>query len=233
GRVRRSDTPALPPLTAAERRRAWLLILVIALTILPNIAYPMIWNIGIVWIGAQVSLATSLGAVPASWFNSVDAFASIIAVPPLVALWRLQARREHEPRAVAKIGIGSALVGASALLLVAGCLLPDATGKVSVIWALLAYAGMGFAFIYYWPVLLALISEAAPAKVNSTLMGGAFLSLFVGSVLMGWVGSFYETMSPATFWTMDAAIGFAGALIVFALNRPLARALQPQSDAKT
>ena len=233
GRVRRSDKPALPPLTAAERSRTWLLILVIALTVLPNVAYPMIWNIGILWIDAQVSLGTPLGAVPASWFNSVDAFASIIAVPPLVALWRWQARRKREPRAVAKIGIGSALVGASALLLVAGCLLPDATGKVSVIWALMAYTGMGFAFIYYWPVLLALISEAAPAKVNSTLMGGAFLSLFVGSVLMGWVGSFYETMSPAAFWTLDAAIGFAGALIVFALNRPLQRALEPRLDATT
>jgi POT family proton-dependent oligopeptide transporter len=232
GRVRRTDKAVLPPLTADERRRTWLLIGVIALTVLPNIAYPMIWNIGIVWIDGHVSLATSLGAVPASWFNSVDSFASIVAVPPLVALWRWQARRGREPGSIAKIGIGSAMVGASALLLVAGCLLPDAAGKVLVIWALLCYFGMGFAFIYFWPVLLALISEAAPAKVNSTLMGGAFLSLFAGSVLMGWVGSFYEQMTPAAFWTMDAAIGFAGALIVFALNRPLSRALELPPAAK-
>ncbi|MEO8560199.1 MAG: MFS transporter, partial [Rhodospirillales bacterium] len=232
GRARPADKPALPPLTSEERRRTWLLILVIALTVLPNVAYPMVWNIGILWIDAEVSLATPLGSVPASWFNSVDSFASIIAVAPLVALWRWQAQRGREPRPIAKIGIGSALVGASALVLVAGCLVPGADGKVSVLWALLAYTGMGFAFIYYWPVLLALISEAAPAKVNSTLMGGAFLSLFAGSVLMGWVGSFYETMTPTVFWTMDAAIGFAGALIVLALNRPLARALEPQADAK-
>ena len=233
GRVRRMDKAKLPPLTAEERRRTWLLIGVIALTILPNIAYPMIWNIGILWIDGHVSLATPLGAVPASWFNSVDSFASIIVVPPLVVLWRWQAQRGREPRAVAKIGIGSALVGASALLLVAGCLVPDAAGKVSVIWALLCYFGMGLAFIYYWPVLLALISESAPLKVNSTLMGGAFLSLFAGSVLMGWVGSFYGQMTPAAFWTLDAAIGFAGALIVLVLNRPLARALEPQPDAST
>ena len=233
GRVRRADKPELPPLTVSEKRRAWLLIGVIALTVLPNLAYPMIWNIGIVWIDAEVSLATPFGNVPASWFNSVDSFASIIAVPPLVALWRWQARRGREPNAIAKIGIGSAMVGASALLLVAGCLLPDASGKVPVIWALACYVGMGFAFIYYWPVLLALISEAAPPKVNSTLMGGAFLSLFVGSVLMGWVGSFYETMSPAAFWTLDAAIGFAGALIVLVLHRLLTRALEPGEGAKT
>ena len=227
GRVRRSDKPELPPLTAAERRRAWLLIGVIALTVLPNIAYPMIWNIGIVFIDAHVSLATPVGSVPASWFNSVDAFASIVAVPPLIALWAWQARREREPDNIAKIGIGSALVGASALFMTLGCLLPDASGKVSVIWPLACFVGMGFAFIYYWPVLLALISLSAPTKVNSTLMGAAFLSLFVGSVAMGWVGSFYDQMSPAAFWTLDAAIGFGGALLVLILHRPLANALEP------
>jgi POT family proton-dependent oligopeptide transporter len=214
-------------LTTAERRRTWLLIVVIGLTVLPNVAYPMIWNIGIIFIDAHVSLATPVGSVPASWFNSVDSFASIIAVPPLVALWAWQARRHREPDNIAKIGIGSALTGVSALVMALGCLLPDASGKVPVIWPLACFVGMGFAFIYYWPVLLALISQTAPAKVNSTLMGAAFLSLFVGSVAMGWVGSFYEQMSPAAFWTLDAAIGFGGALLVFLLHRPLANALEP------
>ena len=90
---RGADRPPLPPLTADEKRRVLALIVVMALTIPPSIAYPMIWNIGIVWIDAQVSLGTPLGAVPAAWFNSVDSFASIIAVPPLVALWAWQARR--------------------------------------------------------------------------------------------------------------------------------------------
>ena len=97
-------------------------------------------------------------------------------------------------------------------------------------WALACYFGMGTAFMWYWPVTLALVSKAAPAKVNSTLMGGAFLSLFVGSTTMGWVGSFYDQMSPAAFWTLDAAIGFAGALIAFLLHRPLSRTLNDRRD---
>jgi POT family proton-dependent oligopeptide transporter len=58
-------------------------------------------------------------------------------------------------------------------------------------------------------------------------MGGAFLSLFVGNVTMGWVGSFYAQMEPAAFWALDAAIAFAGALIVLAIGRTLSRALSP------
>jgi POT family proton-dependent oligopeptide transporter len=223
----------LPPLTRDERRRVAFLVLLIGLTVFPCVAYPMIWNIGILFIDGHVSLASPLGDVPASWFNSLDAFASIIIVPPLVALWAWQAKRGLEPSDVTKIGIGFALTGASALFIVAGCLLAGPDGKVGVIWPILCFLGMGVAFIWYWPVLLALISLAAPAKVNSTLMGSAFLSLFVGSVIMGWVGSFYDGMTPAAFWTVDAAIGFAGGLLVFLLSPILKRALEPQTEART
>jgi len=228
--VVRRERKQLPALTPAERRRTWALIGLIALTILPNIAYPMIWNIGIVWVDQHVSLGTPFGTVPASWFNSVDSFASILAAAPLVALWAWQARRGTEPGGIVKVAIGSAIIGVSALLMAAGSMGLQDGGKVSVLWALAGFFGMGIAFMWYWPVLLALVSKAAPAKVNSTLMGGAFLSLFVGSTTMGWVGSFYDQMSPAAFWTLDAAIGFAGALLAFALHRPLSRILDDRRD---
>jgi proton-dependent oligopeptide transporter, POT family len=233
GRVRRSGKAELPPLTADEKRRTWLLVAVIAFAILPQVAYSMIWNIGLIWIDGHVSLASPFGTVPTAWFNSVDSFASIVAVPPLVALWAWQARRRREPASIAKMGIGSAITGVSALVFVAGCLLAGPDGRVSVVWPLLGFTGMGIAFLYYWPVLLALISQAAPARINSTMMGVAFLSLFLASLLMGWVGGFYDQMSPAAFWTLDAGLGFAGALIVFILNRPLTRALEPAAVART
>ncbi|MCM8731470.1 peptide MFS transporter [Hephaestia sp. GCM10023244] len=215
-----------PPMTAAEVRRTWVLIAVIALTVLPNIAYPMIWNVGILWAAEHASLATPIGAIPASWFNSIDALVSIVAVPPLVAYWRWQAQRGREPGDLGKIAIGSALAGVSAALFALGSAvyLP---GKVPAWFAVLPFAGMGVAFLYFWPTLLALISQAAPARVNATLMGGAFLSLFVGSVAMGWVGSYYEVLGPTAFWLLDAAIGVAGALIIALVHRPLARALAP------
>jgi POT family proton-dependent oligopeptide transporter len=118
-------------------------------------------------------------------------------------------------------------------LFVAGCLLAGEDGKVSVVWPLLGFTGMGVGFLYFWPVLLALISQAAPPQINSTMMGFAFLSLFVASLLMGWVGSFYDQMSPQAFWALDAGIGFAGALIVLILNHPLTRALEPAATANT
>lgn len=224
---KRAEREALPPLTDEERKRSWALLALIALTVPASIAYPMIWNIGTVWVDQHVNLASPFGRVPASWFNAVDSFASIVVAAPLIALWAWQARRGSEPGSIAKVAIGLAITGASALLLAAGCLFADANGRVSVLWALACWVGMGVGFMWYWPILLGVVSQAAPAKVNSTLMGACFLSLFVGSVTMGWVGTFYERMSNAAFWTLDAAIAFGGTLLIILVGKPLRRMLEP------
>ena len=224
---KRRDRAALPPLTVEEKRKSWALVGLIALTIPPNIAFPMIWNIGIVWIDQRVDLRSPLGLCPASWFYALDSFASIAVAPLLVALWGWQARRGSEPDSFQKIGIGAAIVGFSALLLAAGCVNMAGDGRVRVIWALLGFAGMGVAVMWYWPILLALIAQVAPPRVKSTLMGGAFLSLFIGLTTMGWVGTFYDQISNAAFWTIDAAIAFGGAVLVFLARDPLRAILEP------
>lgn len=221
---RRRDRAPRAPLTTAERRTIMLLILAGAITIFQSVAYYQIYNVGLVWISGHVDLATPLGAVPVPWFNSIDAFVSIVAVPPLIYLWARQARHGGGSSDVAKIGIGAAIATASAgLLSVADFMAgPD---KVNALLPVLACAGMGIAFLYYWPPLLALISRAAPTSVNATMVSGAYLTLFIGNVLMGWVGSYYETMTPAAFWALDAAIAAVGALLVLLFGRSLTRAL--------
>lgn len=221
----------LPKLTREERRRTFALLGVIALTVLPNIAYPMIWNVGLVWIDQRVDLATPLGRIPASWFTSADALGSVIAAAPLVALWAWQSRRKREPDSLTKIAIGCAIVGLSALLLAVGNVMPQASGKVSVFWALAGYLGMGVGFLWFWPITLTIVSQAAPAKVNSTMMGAAFLSLFAGIVIMGWVGSFYQQMSNGAFWTLDAAIAFVGGALILLIRRPLASIVEPNGGS--
>ena len=221
-RLRQSED--LPPLTADERSRTvWLIILF--LIVVPTFAsYMMIWNIGIVWVDQRVDLSSPFGEVPASWFNSIDSFASIVAVPPVVALWAWQARRGREPSDIGKIAIGAFLAALSALLLSAGAVI-SGDGETSVAWAIAGFFGMGIAFLYYWPVLLALVSREAPAKINAMMMGCAYLSIFVASVVMGWVGSFYEEMSPAAFWLMDAGIAFSGAILIILLHKMLTQRL--------
>jgi POT family proton-dependent oligopeptide transporter len=123
-----------------------------------------------------------------------------------------------------KMAIGAAITGVSGLLLAAGSLAVS-NGQVSVLWPLLGWFGMGFGFMWYWPIALSLVSKAAPAKVNSTMMGATYLALFFGSTIMGWVGSFYDEMSNAAFWTLDASIALVSAVVILALKRPVNRIL--------
>ncbi len=216
-----------PPLSREGRRQVWFLLAMIALTIPAEIAYPMIWSTGILWIDQHVNLATSLGTIPSSWFASLDSIGSILSAPVLIALWSWQARRQSEPSSVTKIGIGTAIVACAALIFAFGNLGVTQANGVGAGWALAGYLTMGLGWMYYWPTTLALVSKSAPAGLTSTLMGVAFLSPFVGHTLMGWVGSYFDKMTPSMFWTIDAAIAVAGAAVIFALRNTLRRGLDP------
>ena len=215
-----------PPLTAGERKRVLILLLVIFLTIPAEIAYPMVWSIGIIWVDQYVNLATPLGVIPSSWFASMDSIGSILFAPVLMVLWGWQAKRNQEPASVTKQGIGTAIVGCAALLFAYGNWGLSEPDSVAAGWAVAGWLIMGLGWMYYWPTTLAIVSKAAPPRLASTLMGVAFLSPFVAHVMAGWVGSNFDQMTPTTFWLMDAAIAAAGATLILLLRKPLQRGLE-------
>jgi POT family proton-dependent oligopeptide transporter len=217
--------PQGAPLSAADRRTIGALIAVMAITILPSAAMYQLFNVNPIWIQQHVVPEVGGFQVPVPWYQSLNSVFSILAVPLLFWIWRLQSSRGSEPGELAKIGTGAWLTAASNLVLV-GAILGSGGRAIHPVWPFLYVAGMGIAFIYYWPTLLALVSRAAPARVNATLMGFAFMSLFVANNLIGWLGGFYEKMSPAEFWAMHAAIGAAGGLLVLVFGRTLGRVLR-------
>ena len=220
-----------PPLTPAERRRTWLLIGVIVLTVLPNIAYPMIWNIGLIWIDGHVDLprrsarspqAGSIRSMPGQHHRRAAARRAVA----LAGEARARAGRHRQDRH--RLGAHRRSRRRSSRW---GACCAGADGRVAVYWPLLGYAGMGIAFLYYWPVLLALISQAAPAKMNATLMGGAFLSF--SSAASRWAGSAVSTTRwprPASGRSTRRSV-LPAARSSCCVGRPLARALEPAPPA--
>ena len=195
-----------------------------ALTIFHSIAYYQNSNIALVWIDQHVDLNLLGFHVPVAWFNSIDPFGSIVFVPILIVLWKWQDSRGGEPGEIIKISTGAWMACAANLLLFVGCTVSD---RVNVIYPIIYDIVLGVAFLYYWPTLLALVSRAAPAGLKATLMGTAFLSLFISNILIGWIGGFYEHMTPAMFWALDAGIAAVGGMLALILNKPLSRLLEP------
>jgi POT family proton-dependent oligopeptide transporter len=216
-------------LTSVERGIVVALIVVMIITIFQSTAFYQVFNVNSVWIQQHVALDVGRFRIPVPWFQTVNSIFSIICVPLVFWIWRKQESRGREPNELIKIGTGAWIAAASNLILVAAIFL-SGDARVHPIWPFLYGAGLGISFLYYWPTLLALVSRAAPAKVNATLMGLAFMSLFIANNLIGWIGGFYEKMTPAAFWAMHAAIAAAGGILVMLLGSRLSRTLQPASQ---
>ena len=213
-------------LAAADWRIIGALLAVIIITIFESIASYQIYNVMPVW--TQQYVARNIGSfrIPIPWYQSIYALGSILGVPLLFWIWRRQASHRGEPDDLAKIGTGAALAAVSNLVLVAAISLSGGA-PIHPIWPFLYCVGLSICFLYYWPTLLALVSRAAPAKVNATMMGIAFMSLFVSNNVIGWIGHFYERISPIEFWTLHATIGATGGIFVILFGRRLSRALRP------
>ncbi len=211
-------------LSAADWRVIGALFAVMIITIFQSTSYFQLYNVFKIWIQEHVDLSVGEFTIPVPWFQSIDALASVLAVPVLFAIWRFQASRRGEPGELAKIGIGAWLAAGSQLILVAAILL-SGDELVHPIWPTICAGGMGVAFLYYWPTTLALVSRAAPAKINATMMGITFLSFFVANNLVGWIGGFYEKLNPAQFWLLHAAIAAGGGVSIKLFGNSLGRVL--------
>jgi POT family proton-dependent oligopeptide transporter len=218
-RGRREDGP----LSSGERKTVAALAAVMAVTVLAQTAYYQLANVHPIWLQDHADLNVGGFQVPIPWFYSIDSLVSILSVPLLFALWNKQASVGREPSSLMKIAIGSFICGSANLVLVAAIALSPE--RVLWAWPVLYCTVQGVGFMYFWPNLLALVSRAAPPKVNATMMGVCFLTLFVGNNLIGRIGAFYEQMTPIAFWTVHAGIGIAGGLLLLAFGRRLGSSL--------
>ena len=219
---------AAAAMSADDRKVIAALLVVMAFTIFPHIAYYQLANVLPVWLEQHADMSAGGFTVPIPWFQSIDPLFSILCVPLLFRLWRWQGRGSAgEPSELGKIAVGSLICGGANLILVAAIAVYG-SDKVPWIWPFLYCAVQGVGFMYFWPPFLALVSRTAPPKINATMMGGAFLVLFVGNNLIGWIGTFYEQLGPVAFWSLHACIGAAGGLLAFVYARTAGPLLEPQ-----
>jgi len=215
------------PMTGRDWKVVAALAAVMAIAVFQSIAYYQLANVLPIWLQEHGNMNAGGFLIPIPWYQSIDPLFSILSVPLLFALWRWQQDHGGEPSELGKIGQGAFLCAGANLILVAA-IAASGSGKVLWLWPFLYCAVQGIAFIYYWPTLLALVSRAAPAKINATMMGIAFLTLFVANNLIGWIGTFYERMTPLQFWLLHAAISASGGILVVLFGPVLKRVLEPR-----
>jgi POT family proton-dependent oligopeptide transporter len=120
---------------------------------------------------------------------------------------------------------GCILLGVSFLILLPQAQIVAAGGKASL-WSLtMCTATFTIGELYLSPVGLSLVTKLAPVRMVSMLMGMWFLSSFFGNYLCGFMGSFWEKMPHQSFFLMLTTLACSAGLCMFALLKPLKKAI--------
>lgn len=218
----RSETTAI---TGDEWKMIGLVSLVIMLTLFQWLAWDQLFNVGLIWIADGVDPGTPLGAFPVAWFPSIDSLASVLVVPVLIALWRWQSSREKEPSDLGKMGIGAAIQALSCAVMALAAIEAEQSGAASLFLPIVAFLLSGSAFMWAWPQTLAIVSRRSPEGARGLMMAGAYLTAFASAIGAGYIARFYEPLGAVQFWWLNAAISLCGTVMIFALARPLNRAM--------
>jgi POT family proton-dependent oligopeptide transporter len=203
-----------------ERRVILVMILMLPLLTLFWVAQSQVWNTYTLWVRDHLDLMIMGWRMPVPWLQAIDALTVIVMVPPVLLLWRRQARRSCEPDDILKLALGCLMFSGSMLWLAAADQVANVGGKTPFVWAVAFHLLANTGYLYFAPTVAALFARAAPPTVNSIMLGAYYLSVFAGSVLSGRLGSLYEGISSAHFWLLHAVIvGSGGVLILLFASR--------------
>lgn len=165
-------------------------------------------------------------------YQSVNAGCVILFTPLVVAFWSFLRRRNAEPSAPAKIGLGLLLTAVCpVIMLVATWSSNDSAVKASPMWMFAYYAQVTLGELCLSPMGLSLVNKMAPARISAFMMGGWFLATSFGNKLSGIFGEVYEKMNHYTFWTMLAVSCAFFGMVILALLPWLRRQMVETKEA--
>ncbi len=170
-------------------------------------------------------------SIPASWFQSVNAFFIIVSAPLVAWLWRFLSARNREPSTALKMVIGLVLVGLGFVFMVLGArgadvcaaqVGPDAARAqchvASPLWLVAAYLMHSLGELSVSPVGLSYVTKVAPARLVAMLMGVFFLSNAVANYLGGILAAQTENIAKqGTFFSIPIVTSWGAALLMLAL----------------
>ena len=215
------------PLNDSEWKQVWALIGLCLLNVVFWAVYEQQGNTMQTWADEQTLWPTVLGfQIPATWFQSFNPLFIFLFAPILDIFWRWQAQKGKEPSSVAKMAIGSVILGLSFIVMVVGASVMG-TEKGSWFWPVFCTLLLTIGELYLSPIGLSLVTKVSPARIVSLMMGMWLMSSFFGNILSGYVGLIYEKhmVSAAGFFWILTALGVATGVSIWAFSKPLKRAM--------
>lgn len=171
--------------------------------------------------------------VPASWFQSVNAFFIITLGTAVAGFWYRWKMKGKEASSLYKMALGVIIMGVGFLFMSAASKEFDANGSSAMYWLVLAYLFHTVGELCASPVALSFITKLAPVKYGSFMMGAYFAATGLGNKVAGTLGEAAQSAGEFQIFTGIAIFCSVIGLIVILLLKPLKRLTHGAEDLQS
>lgn len=174
--------------------------------------------------------------VPATWFQSINAFFVVTLAPVFAALWVALGRRGWAPSSPTKFAAGLFLGGVGFYIMLLASRIVVSGGaevvRVSIWWLTVSYLLQTLGELSLSPVGLSSMTKLAPRRFVGQMMGVWFMASSLGNLIGGLVGGHVDPENLAqmpVLFNRTAMSLFAGTLILGLLVIPIRRMMRESS----
>ena len=218
------------PLTKVEKDRMLVMFLSFFLIIVFWGAFEQAG--GLMNLYAEEKTNRMLGSfeVPASWFQSINAFFIIVFGTAVAGFWYRWKIKGKEGSSLFKMAVGIIIMGFGFLFMRFASQEYEATGSSAMYWLVLAYLFHTIGELCASPVALSFITKLAPLKYASFMMGAYFAATGLGNKVAGLLGESAADAGEKTIFTGIFIFTILVGLIVLAMLKPLKRLTHGAED---
>ena len=163
-------------------------------------------------------------------FQQFNPFFVVALTPVSLAIFSALAKKDKEPSAPRKIGLGMFVAAAGFLILTVGSMglaSPKELGGTvspdlnSPTWLISTYLVLTFAELLLSPMGISFVSKVAPPKYKGMMMGGWFAATAIGNYLVSIPGLLWDKLPLWGVWTVLIALCLISGLFMFAMMKKL------------
>ena len=164
--------------------------------------------------------------LPAGVFQSLNPVFILLLAPLFSALWVSLGKRNLDPSAPVKFGLGLIIMGSGFLMLFQAAEIVAAGMKAAPYWLILTYLLHTMGELCLSPVGLSNITKLAPARYVGQMMGIWFLATSLGNLLAGLIAGEFDAENVASMpgqYLQIVAFAVGVGLVTLLVSGPVKR----------
>lgn len=209
------------PLSKIEKDRVFVLILSFLMVIVFFGAFEQAGGLMNIYAKDYTNRILLGWEVPASWFQSLNAFFIITLGTIVAAYWANRKLKGKEASSLFKMIMGLIIMGAGFLFMSAAALEYQNSGSSAMYWLVFAYLFHTVGELSLSPVSLSFVTKLAPAKYASLMMGLYFSTTGLGNKVAGLLGESASKLGELTVFTGIAIFCTLFGLLIYVFIKKL------------